>query len=326
MTKLVRNSIDVFKRLTKERVVKAFSGYENQRADEHTWGSVKSINSDGSYQVQLNTSSVTTRCAAGCTAGVGDRVLVCIMANGRCVAVSRLGGEAGGGNFLPLAGGTMTGNVSYAGEWENDDGTSGTYTNYPIRVAGVNQRGLGVVVGAGGLTIVGGGESGISLYNALIEEDGLTPGSERTYIASDGNIYFARKCNTIANREVVDAWLLAYPVGAVYISYVSTSPASLFGGTWTAITGRFPYFNAGTGTGGSNTHTLTVAQMPSHNHPGGNQYIRATNTAAGTVNSSHGYIYHYAFQDGNSVASQGGGGSHNNMPAYQTLYAWRRTA
>lgn len=60
--------------------------------DAHVWGSVKSVNDDGSYQVQLNASSVTTRCAAGCTAGVGDRVLVCIMANGRCVAVGRLEG------------------------------------------------------------------------------------------------------------------------------------------------------------------------------------------------------------------------------------------
>lgn len=65
--------------------------------DAHLWGSVKSVNSDGSYEVQLNTSSVTARCAAGCTANVGDRVLVCIMANGRCVAIARLGGDLGGG-------------------------------------------------------------------------------------------------------------------------------------------------------------------------------------------------------------------------------------
>ena len=26
------------------------------------------------------------------------------------------------------------------------------------------------------------------------------------------------------------------------------------------------------------------------------------------------------------TSENGGGGSHNNMPAYQTLYAWRRTA
>lgn len=51
---------------------------------------------------------------------------------------------------------------------------------------------------------------------------------------------------------------VVYPVGSVYISYTSKSPASLFGGNWTAITGHFPYFNAGNTTGGSNS--------VSHNH------------------------------------------------------------
>lgn len=46
-----------------------------------------------------------------------------------------------------------------------------------------------------------------------------------------------------------------FPIGFVYSSMNSTSPASIFGGSWTEIKGRFPYFNAGTETGGSNTHT-----------------------------------------------------------------------
>ena len=113
---------------------------------------------------------------------------------------------------------------------------------------------------------------------------------------------------------------MVYPVGAVYISYKSTSPASLFGGTWTAITGRFPYFNAGTETGGSNTHTLTVAQMPSHSHSIGYRsiYAGSGNYLALTAKASE-----TATADSHDT---GGGGSHNNMPAYQTLYAWRRTA
>lgn len=114
----------------------------------------------------------------------------------------------------------------------------------------------------------------------------------------------------------------AYPVGSVYISYVSTSPASLFGGTWTAITGVFPYFNAGTGTGGSNTHTLTVAEMPSHNHG-----IKLVKGISGNATS---YVTTATCQttqyDTSYVNTAGGGGSHNNMPAYQTFYAWRRTA
>jgi microcystin-dependent protein len=61
-----------------------------------------------------------------------------------------------------------------------------------------------------------------------------------------------------------------YPVGSIYMSVVSTSPATLFGGTWVRLKDRFlmgagDTYAAG-GTGGSETHTLTTNEMPSHNH------------------------------------------------------------
>lgn len=119
--------------------------------------------------------------------------------------------------------------------------------------------------------------------------------------------------------------LQAYPVGTVYISYSSTPPASLFGGTWTPITGVFPYFNAGTATGGSNTHTLTADEIPSHRHQlwvtrtnltqnsSGNSWVNVTQSSVTAISTS-------------STTNVGGSQPHNNMPAYQTLYAWRRTA
>lgn len=118
----------------------------------------------------------------------------------------------------------------------------------------------------------------------------------------------------------------AYPVGSVYISYVSTSPASLFGGTWTAITGVFPYFNAGTATGGSNTHTLTTDEMPSHEHSLYWQGSSGTNSRIYGNDDSCFDQGRYGTYNGLVTAPAGGGGSHNNMPAYQTFYAWRRTA
>lgn len=49
---------------------------------------------------------------------------------------------------------------------------------------------------------------------------------------------------------------LIYPVGSYYISNSSTSPASLFGGSWVRITSRFLYSsNSSSGTGGSDSHT-----------------------------------------------------------------------
>ncbi len=73
---------------------------------------------------------------------------------------------------------------------------------------------------------------------------------------------------------------LIYPVGSIYMSTNSTSPATLFGfGTWTRITGKFllgatdsatgsgASYAAGA-TGGAASVTLTAAQsgVPAHSH------------------------------------------------------------
>ena len=56
-----------------------------------------------------------------------------------------------------------------------------------------------------------------------------------------------------------------FPVGYVYMSSNSTSPADIYGGTWSAISGgRYMRAAAAWGNGGSNT--ITINQMPSHNH------------------------------------------------------------
>ena len=57
------------------------------------YGTVEAVNADGSYQVKLNASATTTRCAKLCDADVGDRVLVLIQANGHCAAIGRVGGS-----------------------------------------------------------------------------------------------------------------------------------------------------------------------------------------------------------------------------------------
>lgn len=68
-----------------------------------------------------------------------------------------------------------------------------------------------------------------------------------------------------------------YPVGAIYISTVETSPNTLFGGTWERIQDRFllaagsSYTNGSTGGASTHTHTtgdctLEVKHMPAHSH------------------------------------------------------------
>ena len=128
---------------------------------------------------------------------------------------------------------------------------------------------------------------------------------------------------------------LVYPVGTIYTSTVSTSPATLFGGTWSQITNRFLYATAGPSkqTGGEETHTLTLDEIPAHTHTG-QAMIDAVFTfdyqnVPASSGQTGGYKAVKAVQsDGAdiSVASNGGGQSHNNMPPYMTVYAWERTA
>lgn len=116
-----------------------------------------------------------------------------------------------------------------------------------------------------------------------------------------------------------------FPVGYIYQSYNSTSPANIYGGSWTPITGRFLYCNNGTGVGGSNTHTLTEKEMPKHNHP---LKALAGSTYGGNSVPIANYKVFMFWQDHNTwIVGQekGGNAAHNNMPAYQTCYAWRRT-
>lgn len=77
----------------------------------------------------------------------------------------------------------------------------------------------------------------------------------------------------IATTAFVTAGLTAaYPVGSIYLSTVSTNPATLLGfGTWVAFgTGRMLISADGTyaagSTGGSATTTLAVSNLPSHTH------------------------------------------------------------
>lgn len=121
----------------------------------------------------------------------------------------------------------------------------------------------------------------------------------------------------------IKAWLLenVYKVGYVWTSYVDESPAGIIGGTWTPITGVFPYFNAGTEAGGSNSQTLTTVQLPPHKHN-----ISKFMSDGGSGND-WAVVYGKHKITGTIWTDETGSGAPvNNMPAYQTLYAWRRTA
>lgn len=102
---------------------------------------------------------------------------------------------------------------------------------------------------------------------------GVTAGTYRSVtVNTQGHVTKGENPTKLSTAGLLD---LIYPVGSLYWSKKSTSPATLFGGTWTQIKDKF-ILAAGDAyaqgaTGGSATVTLTTAQLPAHNHSGSAQ-------------------------------------------------------
>lgn len=169
------------------------------------------------------------------------------------------------------------------------------------------------------------------------EDDADSP-TDKSMSAKQWALYAKEQANLLA----------AYPVGAIYISVVPSSPVTLFGGEWEALPeGRVlltqgESYPAGS-TGGEATHTLTVDEMPAHSHNA------STNNAG-----NHSHTLDYGYDDNDAANSSvdscwnvqkqistsqagthshtvtientGGGQAHNNMPPYLAVYMWKRTA
>ena len=174
--------------------------------------------------------------------------------------------------------------------------------------------------------------------------------TNNTQIATCG---FVR--NAIAKfAPMLDTMKKIYPVGSIYMSTVSTNPATLFGfGTWEAMpAGRVllaqgksswgTTYNAGS-TGGEATHTLTVGEMPVHTHGAsanttgehkhgapatGNYNGEGTGFDDGGGNNPN-YTRCYTSINGNhshtiTINNTGSNQPHNNLQPYVTCYIWKR--
>lgn len=117
----------------------------------------------------------------------------------------------------------------------------------------------------------------------------------------------------------------AFPTGYIYISYNNTSPAEMFGGSWAQITDKF-LLSAGdiyaiNTTGGSETVTLTTAQLPSHAHSATAYFTTGgyDNSGVWELAQKHSNVF-----DNITTTSAGRGAAHNNMPPYTTVFMWEK--
>lgn len=172
-----------------------------------------------------------------------------------------------------------------------------------------------------------GAEPDLATCQAIFSADYYAYESGKTCMLvadNNNNACFIPKGQVVIKNDLLD---MVYPIGAIYMSVNSTSPATLFGGTWEQLKDRFllgagdTYTNGSTG--GEATHTLTVNEMPSHDHPITCTYQTTGSPSASStsIQGTNNYLASYSKTD-----ARGGGQAHNNMPPYLVVYMWQRTA
>lgn len=169
----------------------------------------------------------------------------------------------------------------------------------------------------------------------IVEIQSGTINNETNMGFEDGQVV-VQKNSKATGKNLLD---LIYPIGSIFewsnnnittgIDFTTPEKvSSYFGGTWekygegrvTVAIGQTENFNTAGKTGGEESHTLTVAEMPAHSHTiYGYQYNPNSEvkqmTNSGDVNTE--------FNNFNT-SYVGGGEAHNNLQPYIVIYRYRR--
>ena len=205
----------------------------------------------------------------------------------------------------------------------------------------------GSVVGnvAGSVT----GNAGTATKWANTRTLGFTSGSDLTGswavdgsgdVTSNIQVKDNSHSHTVSNISDMDSFVgnlvsvdQIWPVGSIFTSTSNANPNSYFGGTWVAFGEGRCLVGVGGGfsngqTGGSYTHKLTTAQIPSHTHNhttrAGRSFSKSGKQATnGVTQGSNGLITDTHTE---ATTSTGGNNAFNITQPYIAVYMWKRTA
>ena len=129
---------------------------------------------------------------------------------------------------------------------------------------------------------------------------------------------------------------IQYPVGKTEIFYDDLDHTNYLGFTWEkyaagrCLVGKDTNdtdFDTLGETGGAKTHTLTIDQIPSHNHAPGNSNQQFTyQNWGGGIDPSTGGTGSWSGGHSTMTASTGGGQAHNNLQPYIVVNIWKRVS
>ena len=140
----------------------------------------------------------------------------------------------------------------------------------------------------------------------------------------DGSVTMDKLADTVKDA-INNVLKKIYKVGDYFITHNAESPASRFGGTWELLKDRFLIGAGGDyeilSTGGEKEHTLSVDELPEHNHQindkgsgtdrdWGNEYFNLPGSYKESARTKW------------VTSNVGSGKAHNNMPPYKAVYIW----
>ena len=152
---------------------------------------------------------------------------------------------------------------------------------------------------------------------------------------ADENKYLTEK----EIKELIEeSKLEMYPVGSIYISTNEQNPSEYIGGEWESYGEGRTIVGVGTGTdennvqkvfeinqtGGEYQHTLTVNEMPKHNHPAWAKNVRINTASDWNTGVSCHFTNTGAFSHSHMNGYTGGDQPHNNIQPYVVTYIWKR--
>ena len=204
---------------------------------------------------------------------------------------------------------TFTGNNTFTGDFSRKTQDSSGVIYYK---ESISDQGFTVGVGA---TEAATGTQAIYGYGSIK----VTAGA-----AGTGTLSLPVKTGTLALTSDISAVKTGFfPVGYIYITTSSASPAGIFGGTWEQIKDKFLLAAGDTYTAGS-TGGSADAVVVEHRH------LQSVSPASGTDSGVSTWEATTLYNGGNKITAytsyEGVNGAGKNLPPYLVVHVWKRIA
>ena len=215
----------------------------------------------------------------------------------------------GSGDVTAAGDNTFTGNNTFTGDFSRKTRDSSGVIYYK---ESISDQGFTVGVGA---TEAATGTQAIYGYGSIK----VTAGA-----AGTGTLSLPVKTGTLALTSDVSAVKTGFfPVGYIYITTSSASPAGIFGGTWEQIKDKFLLAAGDTYTAGS-TGGSADAVVVEHRH------LQSVSPSSGTDSGVSTWEATTLYNGGNKITAytsyEGVNGAGKNLPPYLVVHVWKRIA